>query len=79
MLNNFKFKLQFIMSKTKQTYKENDLTLNEKITKVIADIKRALNANNDLRSQLALEKEHQLRAFLSAEAAERIAAFVEKR
>jgi 2-(1,2-epoxy-1,2-dihydrophenyl)acetyl-CoA isomerase len=46
---------------------------------VIADIKRALNANNDLRRQLALERQHQLRAFVSAEAAERIAAFVEKR
>jgi 2-(1,2-epoxy-1,2-dihydrophenyl)acetyl-CoA isomerase len=46
---------------------------------VTADIKLALNTNNDLRSQLALEKEHQLRAFVSSEAADRIAAFVEKR
>ena len=46
---------------------------------VMADLKRALNANNDLRAQLALESEHQLRAFASAEAAERINAFLEKR
>jgi len=48
---------------------------------VVADIKRALarSANNDLGAQLWLERENQLRAFLSTEAAERIAAFVEKR
>jgi 2-(1,2-epoxy-1,2-dihydrophenyl)acetyl-CoA isomerase len=46
---------------------------------VLADIKRALNTNYDLRRQLELEAENQLRAFLSAEAAERIAAFLEKR
>lgn len=43
---------------------------------VIADIKRSLNANNDLRAQLAMESEHQLRAFASAEAKEKISAFV---
>ena len=45
---------------------------------VIADIKKALNANSDLRGQLALEKEHQLRAFLSSESAKRVAAFLTK-
>jgi 2-(1,2-epoxy-1,2-dihydrophenyl)acetyl-CoA isomerase len=47
---------------------------------VLADIKRALarSASNDLRAQLRLERENQLRAFASAEAAERIAAFLEK-
>ena len=45
---------------------------------VIADIKKALNANSDLRGQLALEKEHQLRAFLSSESAQRVAAFLTK-
>jgi len=43
---------------------------------VIADIKRALNAKNDLRGQLALEMENQMRAFSSAEAVERINAFL---
>jgi len=42
---------------------------------VIADIKRALHANNDLRAQLALESENQIRAFQSAEAKEKINAF----
>lgn len=47
----------------------------------LADIKRALarSATNDLRSQIDLESEHQLRAFLSADAAEGMAAFFEKR
>jgi len=46
-----------------------------------AGIKRALleSERNDLRSQLALESEHQLQAFRSAEAAQRMAAFLEKR
>lgn len=43
---------------------------------VIADIKRALNAKSDLRAQLVLESEHQLRAFSSAEAKEKISAFL---
>jgi len=42
---------------------------------VIADMKRALNAQNDLRAQIALENENQIRAFTSAEARERINAF----
>jgi enoyl-CoA hydratase/carnithine racemase len=44
----------------------------------IAAIKRALNASerNDLRAQLELESEHQLRCFVSDEAKQRIAAFV---
>ena len=42
---------------------------------VIADMKRALNTNNDLRSQLALESANQIRAFSSPEAKERISAF----
>jgi 2-(1,2-epoxy-1,2-dihydrophenyl)acetyl-CoA isomerase len=48
---------------------------------VITDIKRALARApiNDLRSQLELESEHQLRAFLSPDAAEGMAAFLEKR
>ncbi|MDQ6800646.1 MAG: enoyl-CoA hydratase-related protein [Acidobacteriota bacterium] len=48
---------------------------------VVGDIKRAFarSANNDLGAQLWLERENQLRAFLSTEAAARIAAFVEKR
>jgi len=46
---------------------------------LLGDIKRALNASNDLRRQLDLESEHQLRAFQSAESAERINAFLEKR
>jgi 2-(1,2-epoxy-1,2-dihydrophenyl)acetyl-CoA isomerase len=47
----------------------------------IADIKRALAASrtNELRSQVALESEHQVRAFLSDDAAEGMAAFFEKR
>ena len=47
----------------------------------IAGIKRALVASerNDLRAQLALEAEHQAQAFLSDDAAERIAAFLQKR
>jgi 2-(1,2-epoxy-1,2-dihydrophenyl)acetyl-CoA isomerase len=47
----------------------------------IAAIKRALRKSeqNDLRSQLALESENQVRAFLSADAAEGMAAFFEKR
>ena len=46
---------------------------------VIADIKRALNTTYDLRRQLELETEHQLRAFLSSDAAEGMGAFFEKR
>ena len=48
---------------------------------LIADIKRALAASrtNDLAAQIDLESEHQLRAFASAEAKERIAAFLAKR
>ncbi len=48
---------------------------------VIADIKRSLarSPGNDLRSQIDLESEHQLRAFYSAESAEAMAAFLEKR
>lgn len=48
---------------------------------VIADIKRALGQSerNDLGAQLALESEHQVRAFLSEDAAEGMAAFFEKR
>ncbi len=44
-------------------------------------IKRALRQSerNDLRAQLALENEHQVEAFRSAEAAERMAAFVKKK
>jgi 2-(1,2-epoxy-1,2-dihydrophenyl)acetyl-CoA isomerase len=47
----------------------------------IAGIKRALNAaeRNDLESQIDLESEHQLRCFHSADAAEGMAAFFEKR
>jgi len=43
---------------------------------VIADIKRALRSNRDLRGQLDLEAENQLRAFSSAEAKEKISAFL---
>ena len=43
---------------------------------VIADIKRALHSNRDLRGQLDLEAEHQIRAFSSAEAREKISAFL---
>jgi 2-(1,2-epoxy-1,2-dihydrophenyl)acetyl-CoA isomerase len=47
----------------------------------IADIKRALAASrtNTLRAQVDLESEHQLRAFLSQDATEGMAAFFEKR
>jgi 2-(1,2-epoxy-1,2-dihydrophenyl)acetyl-CoA isomerase len=47
----------------------------------IAGIKRALAASptNSLRAQVELESEHQLRAFLSGDAAEGMAAFFEKR
>jgi 2-(1,2-epoxy-1,2-dihydrophenyl)acetyl-CoA isomerase len=47
----------------------------------IADIKRALAASrtNTLRAQVDLESEHQLRAFLSSDAAEGLAALFEKR
>lgn len=46
----------------------------------IAAIKRALNASerNDLRAQLELEAEHQLRCFESDEAKQRIAAFTRR-
>ncbi|HUJ12325.1 MAG TPA: enoyl-CoA hydratase/isomerase family protein [Thermoanaerobaculia bacterium] len=43
---------------------------------VIADIKRALSSGGDLRAQLQIEREHQLRAFSSAEAKEKISAFL---
>jgi Enoyl-CoA hydratase/carnithine racemase len=47
----------------------------------IADIKRALAASrtSSLRAQVDLESEHQLRAFLSHDAGEGMAAFFEKR
>ncbi|SRR5581483_438081 len=47
----------------------------------LAGIKRALaaSASNDLRSQIDLESEHQLRAFQSNDAREGMAAFFEKR
>ncbi|HEV7920874.1 MAG TPA: enoyl-CoA hydratase-related protein [Thermoanaerobaculia bacterium] len=47
----------------------------------IADLKRALRASerNDIRAQLDLEAEHQLRAFRSRDAAEGMAAFFGKR
>lgn len=47
----------------------------------LADLKKALRESerNDLRAQLALEREHQLRAFLSEDAAAGMAAFFEKR
>jgi len=47
----------------------------------IADIKRALAASrtNTLRAQVELESEHQVRAFLSGDAGEGMAAFFEKR
>lgn len=47
----------------------------------IAAIKRALDASerNDLRAQIELESEHQLRCFQSRDAAEGMAAFFEKR
>ncbi|HJT15750.1 MAG TPA: enoyl-CoA hydratase-related protein [Thermoanaerobaculia bacterium] len=43
---------------------------------VISDVKRALHSTRDLRAQLDLEAEHQLRAFSSVEAKERISAFL---
>jgi len=48
---------------------------------LVADLKRALAASraNDLAAQIDLESEHQLRAFQSDEAKERIAAFLAKR
>lgn len=47
----------------------------------VTDIKRALrqSESTDLASQLAVEIEHQLRAFLSEDAAEGMSAFFEKR
>jgi 2-(1,2-epoxy-1,2-dihydrophenyl)acetyl-CoA isomerase len=47
----------------------------------IADIKRALSASrtNSLLAQVELESEHQVRAFLSRDAGEGMAAFFEKR
>lgn len=47
----------------------------------IAGIKRALTASeqNDLRAQVELESEHQVRCFLSGDAGEGMAAFFEKR
>jgi enoyl-CoA hydratase/carnithine racemase len=47
----------------------------------IAGIRRALDASdrNDLRAQIELESEHQLRCFQSDDAAEGMAAFFEKR
>jgi 2-(1,2-epoxy-1,2-dihydrophenyl)acetyl-CoA isomerase len=47
----------------------------------IADIKRALAASrtNTLRAQVELESDHQVRAFLSSDAGEGMAAFFEKR
>ncbi len=47
----------------------------------IAGIKRALDAadRNDLRAQIELESEHQLRCFQSSDAAEGMAAFFQKR
>jgi 2-(1,2-epoxy-1,2-dihydrophenyl)acetyl-CoA isomerase len=47
----------------------------------VAGIKRALDASerNDLRAQMELESENQVRCFLSADAAEGMAAFFEKR
>jgi len=47
----------------------------------IAGIKRALGVSdrNDLRAQIELESEHQLRCFQSNDAAEGMAAFFEKR
>jgi 2-(1,2-epoxy-1,2-dihydrophenyl)acetyl-CoA isomerase len=49
--------------------------------RVIRDIKEALrrSATNDLRAQIELESEHQMRAFQSKDAAEGLAAFFEKR
>jgi 2-(1,2-epoxy-1,2-dihydrophenyl)acetyl-CoA isomerase len=54
-------------------------TLAEAPAAVLADIKQALNATEDLRAQLEVEAANQLRAFQSRESAERINAFFEKR
>jgi 2-(1,2-epoxy-1,2-dihydrophenyl)acetyl-CoA isomerase len=56
-------------------------TLAEAPPIAIAGIKRALDASerNDLRAQIELESEHQLRCFLSQDATEGMAAFFEKR
>lgn len=47
----------------------------------LRDLKKALRESdrNDFRSQLAMESEHQVRAFLSSDASEGMEAFVEKR
>jgi 2-(1,2-epoxy-1,2-dihydrophenyl)acetyl-CoA isomerase len=64
---------------------EQTLTLARAIAQgppqAIADIKRALAASrtNSLSAQVELESEHQVRAFLSRDAAEGMAAFFEKR
>jgi 2-(1,2-epoxy-1,2-dihydrophenyl)acetyl-CoA isomerase len=64
---------------------EQTLTLARAIAQgppqAIADIKRALAASrtNSLPAQVELESEHQVRAFLSRDAAEGMAAFFEKR
>jgi 2-(1,2-epoxy-1,2-dihydrophenyl)acetyl-CoA isomerase len=64
---------------------EQTLTLARAIAQgppqAIADIKRALSASrtNSLRDQVELESEHQVRAFLSRDAGEGMAAFFEKR
>ena len=64
---------------------ENTLTLARAIAQgppqAIADIKRALAASlaNSLSAQVELESEHQVRAFLSRDAGEGMAAFFEKR
>ena len=54
-------------------------TLAEAPAAVLADIKRALNTTEDLRTQLEVEAANQLRAFQSRESADRINAFFEKR
>ncbi|MEA2336725.1 MAG: hypothetical protein QOE82_732 [Thermoanaerobaculia bacterium] len=64
---------------------EQTLTLARAIAQgppqAIADIKRAMAASrtNSLREQVELESEHQVRAFLSRDAGEGMAAFFEKR
>jgi len=64
---------------------EQTLTLARAIAQgppqAIADIKRALTASrtNSLSAQVELESEHQVRAFLSRDAGEGMAAFFEKR
>jgi 2-(1,2-epoxy-1,2-dihydrophenyl)acetyl-CoA isomerase len=64
---------------------EQTLTLARAIAQgppqAIADIKRALAASrtNELPAQVELESEHQVRAFLSRDAGEGMAAFFEKR